>query len=156
MICLFTPTITDIRVHRGLSVAHVIVDPRLSECHVVIKISVISCVIVAALGTASLAEPRPSCPTGFHTLYSQNAMTLDSAMQRPIRVPSPDGQKMVQVSVVMDDPKTPDGWRMDLTVKSGGKIFKTSLLGFNGELAWSPDSKAFAVTLTTGGGSLGS
>jgi len=38
----------------------------------------------------------------------------------------------------------------------GRKTFKTSLLGFNGEVAWAADSKAFVVTQTEGGGGLGS
>ncbi len=112
--------------------------------------------VVSVLAATTWGQRRHSCPNGPHTLYSQNAMTLDSAITHPVRVSSPDAQKVVRVSTVMDDPKAPDGWRMDLTVKSAGKTYKTSLPGFNGELAWSPDSKAFAVTLTTGGGSLGS
>lgn len=113
-------------------------------------------IVVSALAATTSAQRRHSCPNGPHTLYSQNAVTLDGAMKQPVRVSSPDGQKVVRVKTVMDDPTTPDGWRIDLTVKSAEKTFTTSLPGFNGELAWSPDSKAFAVTLTTGGGSLGS
>jgi len=37
----------------------------------------------------------------------------------------------------------------------GSKTVVTRLLGFNGEIAWSPDSEAFAVNQTEGGGGLG-
>ena len=44
----------------------------------------------------------------------------------------------------------------NIAVGIGKKTFKIKLAGFNGEVAWSPDSKAFAVTLTEGGGGIGS
>ena len=112
--------------------------------------------VVIALCTVGSAQSYYTCVNGPPAPYSRKAVTLDVATQHPVRVTSPDGQKSVQVKTVMDDPKTPDGWRMDLAVKVDGRVFRTHLVGFDGELAWSPDSKAFAVTLTTGGGAIGS
>jgi len=41
------------------------------------------------------------------------------------------------------------------TVRVGGKEFTTQLVGFNAEVLWSPDSAAFGVTQTEGGGGIG-
>jgi hypothetical protein len=107
------------------------------------------------LVTPLLAQERRSCPLGSHTLYSYKATTLDAASKGVVRIASPDGKKEISVRTVQD-PKDPDGLHINYTVQTAGKAFETKLLGFNGEVAWSPDSKAFAVTQTEGGGSIGS
>jgi hypothetical protein len=104
---------------------------------------------------ATAQEHRNSCRQGFHTLYSHSATTLDPAFGHPVIISSPDHSKTLSARTA-EDPKDPDGLHINYTVRIGGKTFKTKLLGFNGEVAWSPDSKAFAVTQTEGGGSLGS
>jgi hypothetical protein len=101
------------------------------------------------------AQERPGCPEGSHSLYSNRATSLDPASDHAVGVVSPDGQKTL-VARRIEDNKDPDGMHMSYEVQVGGRTFTTDLLGFNGEVAWSPDSKAFAVTQTEGGGSLGS
>src|SRR5581483_4433504 len=55
-----------------------------------------------------------------------------------------------------EDSKDQDNLYIEYRVITGGKTFRERLTGFNGEVAWSPDSKAFAVTQTEGGGGIGS
>jgi hypothetical protein len=100
-------------------------------------------------------DSRNSCPKGFHTLYSYRATTLDAAFEHPVVVASPDHKKTLSIRTVKDS-RDPDGLHISYTVRIGNRTFNTKLLGFNGEVAWSPDSKAFATTQTEGGGSLGS
>jgi len=105
---------------------------------------------------AALAqEPRSTCARGFHTLYSDKATGLDLASQRPVVLPSPDGQKSLSVRRV-EDSRDPDGKHLAFAIEFGKKTFKFKLAGFNGEVAWAPDSKAFAVTLTESGAGIGS
>jgi hypothetical protein len=112
--------------------------------------------IVLTLCALPLLEAqRSSCPQGFHTLYSKKATTLDPAFTRPVRLTSPDGKKLLSVRIV-EDSHDPDGLHISYRVRFAGKTRTTELPGFNGEIAWSPDSKAFAVTQTEGGGGLGS
>jgi hypothetical protein len=99
--------------------------------------------------------PKSSCPDGPHTLYSRDAATLDSAPGHPVRVTSPDGNKTLVVKAVSDK-EDPGGSHIDYRVISGRETLTANLPGFNGEVAWAPDSKAFAVTQTEGGGGLGS
>ena len=68
---------------------------------------------------------------------------------------SPDGRKTLIVKTVWDE-KDPNGAYINYKVRTAGKTLAVNLSGFNGKVAWSPDSKAFAVTQTEGGGSLGS
>jgi hypothetical protein len=103
----------------------------------------------------AFAQERNSCPEGFHTLYSRDAITLDPASDHPVRVTSPDGAKTLVVKVVSDKQDS-DGVDVSYSVLNGGKTLTASLPGFNGEVGWAPDSKAFAVTQTEGGGGLGS
>jgi hypothetical protein len=100
-------------------------------------------------------EPQSTCLRGFHTLYSDKATGLDIASQRPVVVAAPDGQKSLSIRVVGNTRDSEDRY-LNIAAGIGKKTFKIKLAGFNGEVAWSPDSKAFAVTLTVVGGGLGS
>jgi len=111
--------------------------------------------LVLVLIATAVGKERYSCPAAIHTLYSRNAISLDSASQHTVRVISPDGKKTLLARTV-EDPKNQDELQIRYTVKFAGKTFQTRLYGFNGEAAWSPDSHAFAVTQTEGGGGLGS
>lgn len=102
-----------------------------------------------------LQAQRSSCPKGFHTLYSKKATSLDAAFTRSVRLTSPDGKKVLSIRTV-EDSRDPDGLHVDYNVRFAGKTFRTKLLGWNGEVAWSPDSREFVVTQTEGGGGLGS
>jgi hypothetical protein len=115
--------------------------------------SAISVVLVVA--AVAVGQQDSQCSKGVHTLYSQHATSLDGAFQHPVRLVSPDKGKTLQVRTV-EYPKDPDGMHVHYRVAFGDRSFATNLLGFNGEVAWSPDSSAFAVTQTEGGGSLGS
>ncbi len=103
----------------------------------------------------AFAQERNSCPKGFHTLYSHGAVTLEPASDHPVLVTSPDGSKTLVVKAVSDK-QDPDGVHINYSVLNGHKTLTANLHGFNGEVAWAPDSKAFAVTQTEGGGGLGS
>lgn len=96
-----------------------------------------------------------NCSPGPHTLYSRKATGLDGAMDTNVLIMSPDHKKELVVKAE-EDSRDPDGIHINYTVRISGKAFRTKLLGFNGEVAWSPDSKAFSVTQTEGGGSIGS
>jgi len=52
----------------------------------------------------------------------------------------------------VDDPKADDGYYVRISVRVGGKRFKTRLHGFRAEILWSPNSSAFIVNETEGGG----
>jgi len=108
------------------------------------------------LGTGVVAQEGTAvCPPGFHTLYSSHATTLDSAVERAVVLTSPDRKKSLSARTV-EDSKDADGLDIVYTVTMGRSTFRAKLPGFNGEIAWSPDSKAFAVTQTEGGGGIGS
>jgi hypothetical protein len=67
---------------------------------------------------------------------------------------SPDGNKvltMERLESTTDD----DYGSIRYTVIVGGRQFSAQLPGFNAEVSWSPDSSAFAVTETEGGGGIG-
>jgi hypothetical protein len=94
-----------------------------------------------------------SCPTDRpHTLYSRSAADIEND-GKPVKVLSPDHRKFVTAAVV-DDPN-PDGLAVRYQVHVGEKQFEARLHGWGAELSWSPDSSAFAVTQTEGGGGLG-
>jgi hypothetical protein len=86
--------------------------------------------------------------------YSTKAVSLNSASEHPVSVSSPDKQKIVIARTVRDDGSSDDD-HISYTVRIAGKTFRARLPGFNGEVAWSPDSKAFAVNETEGGGGVG-
>jgi hypothetical protein len=100
---------------------------------------------------ASSTEPK-SCGPG---LYSKEATPLDSIYDGQLRILSPDGTKVLLIRTAKDI-DDPEELHISYTVTIAGKTFTKTLPGFNGEVAWSPDSKAFAVTQTEGGGGLGS
>lgn len=113
--------------------------------------TIICCFTVLTLITPAMALEKNSCPNSPHTLYSRRAASLDS----DVRIVSPDGRKTL-VTKTVPTPEDPDEFEIDYTVTFAEKTFTARLPGFNGEVAWSPDSKAFAVTQTEGGGGLGS
>jgi len=106
-------------------------------------------VVTGSLSVAASAQrPHTSCDTTRnHTLYSWKASVLAETLK------SPDGKKVLTMERLpaKDDD---DGW-IGYTVLVGGKQFSTRLPGFNAEISWSPDSSAFAVTETEGGGGIG-
>lgn len=86
--------------------------------------------------------------------YSTKAASLNSAAEHPVSVRSPDKQKIVTAQTIYAD-KASDEFHINYQVRVSGKTFRARLPGFNGEVAWSPDSKAFAVSETEGGGGIG-
>lgn len=114
------------------------------------KAAILSLTLLTFVKTA-IGQKQTSCSPGFHTLYSEKATTLDPGF---VRLVSPDGKKTLLAERVEDSGASGES-HMRYTVRVAGKSFSTRLLGFSGEVAWSPDSKAFAVSETEGGGSLG-
>jgi hypothetical protein len=108
------------------------------------------------ISLATLAQQsQTSCDTTRdHALYSQNATVLGRVSA--VRVKSPDGKKsltMERVAATTNDIGSETLIRY--TVSAGGKRFSAQLPGFNAEVSWAPDSSAFAVTETEGGGGIG-
>jgi hypothetical protein len=68
-------------------------------------------------------------------------------------IKSPDGSKAVAVHPLQDE-KDPDGY-ITYDINAGNKHFTARLSGFRTEVLWSPDSNAFAVNQTEGGGGIG-
>ena len=66
---------------------------------------------------------------------------------------SPDRKNLLTVST-LHDTKDPDGY-VSYRVTAGAKHFSARLSGWGTEVLWSPDSKAFAVNQTEGGGGIG-
>lgn len=98
--------------------------------------------------------PKNSCPEDRpHTLYSRLAADLENDGM-PISVQSPDRRASV-TAIAVGDPNAPDGFIVRYTVHTQGKVFVTKLNGWGAEISWSPDSTAFAVTQTEGGGGIG-
>jgi len=106
-------------------------------------------VVTGSLSVAASAQrPDTSCDTTRdHTLYSWKASVLAETLK------SPDGKKVLMMERLpaKDDD---DGW-IRYTMLVGGRRFSAQLAGFNAEISWSPDSSAFAVTETQGGGGIG-
>ncbi len=99
--------------------------------------------------TVSISGQQARTPTSCdttreHTLYSWNA-TEDPDVLR-----SPDREKVLTVERL--PPAGGDEGSIRYTLVVGGRRFSTRLLGFGAEVSWSPDSSAFAVTETEGGG----
>ena len=104
--------------------------------------------------TAPLLAQRNSCPTDRpHTLYSRFAADLEND-GKPIVVRSPDRKSSV-IAVDVEKSKAPEGVIARYTVHRGGDRFVAELDGWDAEILWSPDSSAFAVTQTEGGGGIG-
>jgi len=97
---------------------------------------------------APAQEPQTSCDTTRdHTLYSWHASVF------PRTLKSPDGQKSLITERL---PGTDDNeGSLRYTVQAGIQRFSAELPGFDTEVTWSPDSSAFAVTETEGGGGIG-
>ena len=111
------------------------------------RIVQVSLLLVATI--AALAQEKTSCDlSGPHTLFSRRASTIERG-----DIKSPDGRKVLSVTRVWK-PLQSDG-SVHFTVKSGGKSYSTHLAGFDAEISWAPDSSAFAVTQTEGGGGVG-
>lgn len=119
------------------------------ECRAMRPFAALMVLFAASLGMS--AEGNNSCPDGPHTLYSKRAMSLDSGSER---IKSPDGKKLLTVKTIQDQ-MDPDGMHLSFTMDVARKEFSTELPGFNAEVLWSPDSTAFAVTQTEGGGGIG-
>ncbi|HEV2207091.1 MAG TPA: hypothetical protein VGR36_11150 [Candidatus Acidoferrales bacterium] len=83
-------------------------------------------------------------------LYSRDAISVCSLPQAaaPIRIPSPDGKKLIIVTPDRDS-EIP---RSSLVVEAFGKQFRAGFAWSpDCEVAWSPDSRAFFATYTMGG-----
>jgi len=114
------------------------------------KIAILLCASTAPL----LMAQRNSCPTDRpHTLYSQSAADLEND-GKPIVVPSPDRKSSV-IAVDVEKLTAPEGVVARYTVHRGEDRFAAELDGWNAEILWAPDSSAFAVTQTEGGGGIG-
>lgn len=111
-------------------------------------------VLVCVSATSPLLAQKNSCPTDRpHTLYSHFAADLENDGE-PIIVPSPDRKSSV-TAVDVAKRAAPEGVIARYTVHRGGDRFVTELDGWNAEILWSPDSSAFAVSQTEGGGGIG-
>lgn len=87
-------------------------------------------------------------------LFSKNATLVENNNATHVIV-SPDRQQrlIAQVNSIEEDPT---GYRTLLKLQRGRRtVFRESLSGWGAEIAWSPDSKAFFVTETVGGGGIG-
>lgn len=69
------------------------------------------------------------------------------------QIKSPDGAKELTIEYLRDD-KDPDGY-ISYRVRTGAKYLSARLSGWGAEVLWAPDSKAFAVNQTEGGGGIG-
>ncbi len=118
------------------------------------KIHISTLAVCAVLAAAAFAQAPGSFFQSCRSGYSSSAVSLNDAFDHPVRATSPDGKKILIARMIQDD-KDPDGIHISYKVRVGGRTLTTKLLGFNGEVAWSPDSRAFAVNQTEGGGSLG-
>ncbi len=108
------------------------------------------CVLLAVMvGSCPLAAEPGACAGGTGALYSRHATVLNHGSLR-----SPDGKKNLTVGPA-SDPKTPNGSGLVFTVRVGERKFTAQLAGFDAEVLWSPDSAAFGVTQTEGGGGIG-
>jgi hypothetical protein len=104
--------------------------------------------IDALLFAAPAQQTRTSCETTRdHTLYSWHASVFARKLQ------SPDGQKLLTMERLGETGDNEGSIRFTVAVRDGR--FSAELPGFNAEVSWSPDSSAFAVTETEGGGGIG-
>ncbi len=110
----------------------------------------IQTVLLLAVAMTAMGQERTSCDTsGPHTLHSQRASVIEKGDIR-----SPDGLKTLRVTRVPDASDRTEG-KLGFSVTVGSKPFSAELAGFDAEVTWSPDSSAFAVTQTEGGGGFG-
>jgi hypothetical protein len=94
--------------------------------------------------TCGAVDNKVGC--GKEPLYARQA-----ALDKQIK--SPDGQNELTIENLRDD-KDPEGY-VSFSVTVGEKHFSDRLTGWRTEVMWSPDSKAFAVNQTEGGGGIG-
>jgi hypothetical protein len=94
--------------------------------------------------TCSALDNQVGC--GNEPLYSRHG-----SMKGQIK--SPNGQNELAIENLQDD-KDPEGY-VSFSLTVGEKHFSARLSGWRTEVLWSPDSKAFAVNQTEGGGSIG-
>jgi len=106
-------------------------------------------VVAIILPVAAFTQQRQtSCDTTRdHALYSWKAAVLTDTLE------SPDAKKVLAMKRL--PPADDDEGSIRYTVAVGGRQFSAQLPGFNAEISWSPDSSAFAVTETEGGGGIG-
>jgi len=94
--------------------------------------------------TCSGLEKKVGCwPEPLYSAYALEGMTVNS----------PDGKNRLTVKILHDE-KHPDG-DISYRVAVGGKHFSSRLGGWDTEVLWSPDSKAFSTNQTEGGGGIG-
>jgi hypothetical protein len=107
-------------------------------------------VVMLAVAATVFGQAQTSCDTsGPHTLYSEHASTIEQG-----DIKSPDGRKVLSVARVPDMSGRTEG-RLKFSVTDSGRRHWAELAGFAAEVTWSPDSSAFAVTQTEGGGGIG-
>ncbi|MGH9773785.1 MAG: hypothetical protein ACRD50_02430 [Candidatus Acidiferrales bacterium] len=112
--------------------------------------AVIGTVLQLVLAGTALGQKQLLCDTsGPHPLYSKRASTIEKGELR-----SPDGQKILKVTRIPDISDRTEG-QLHFIVKARSKQYSADLAGFAAEVTWSPDSSAFAVTQTEGGGGIG-
>jgi hypothetical protein len=111
--------------------------------------------LLAALLLASppliAQQGRPVPSDRVSTVFSSHGIEAGTC---PRTILSPDGTKSLSVSLL---PTLPDPEMIQLSYKIDlqGEPLEARLSGWDGEIAWSPDSSAFAVTQTEGGGGIG-
>lgn len=110
----------------------------------------IQMVMLLAVAPTAIGQVKTSCDiSGPHALYSQHASVIEKG-----DIKSPDGRKTIRVTPVAEPTKDSEG-QLRFTVTAGSARHETVLDGFDAEVSWSPDSSAFAVTETEGGGGIG-
>jgi hypothetical protein len=138
------------RVHEERSLAHAILRWKFEKRK---RMDLISAFLVALIlvpsspwiMTIAAAEQGRSGQNS----YAKKAMDADTG-----RVYSPDRRKWVTARRVWV-PNTDEEVQMRISVHLGSKRFTTELNGFGAEILWAPDSSAFAVNETEGGGGIG-
>jgi hypothetical protein len=126
--------------------AYGIAGCKLAKIGILVGLLAISCQIAFAQSAG--------VPSYCGTEYSTKATSLNSAAEHAVSVSSPDKQKIVIARTIWDEGTSDDDY-VSYSVRVARKTFRTKLPGFNGEVTWSPDSKAFAVSETEGGGGIG-
>jgi hypothetical protein len=110
----------------------------------------IQVLMLLAVASPAAGQLKTSCDiSGPHTIYSRHASVIEKGDIR-----SPDGGKTVKVTPIAEPPKNSEG-QLRFTVTAGSTRHEAVLEGFDAEVSWSPDSSAFAVTETEGGGGIG-
>jgi hypothetical protein len=106
--------------------------------------------LILVLGSSpmtAVASAKQGCAG--QNLYAKKAKDADSG-----RVYSPDGRKWVTARRAYI-PNTDEDVEMRISAHFGKERFRTELSGFGAEILWAPDSTAFAVNETEGGGGIG-